>query len=723
MRYRWVMLAFALGAGAFSAVTACREADTRGAIMLTFNTDLSVPKDVKSVGLYITQAGNVLHFNRYPAVESGGKYLVRFPSTFAVVSNGSATAAPVRVKVVAYREDAMGQPDAFIMREAITRVPTDRTALLRMPLQYLSQGHVKTGTGVTTATTKGIRTLSREPTPDETIFSDCPDPNTQGIIDGVCDSIEIDSATLPTYDPRDAFGGGNTVDDPNASCFAIETCLERPFAVAVDEAGCTSRESVLDPDHLNLAIETNDRLGVCNNGQCRVVLDRVEPNERGGWYLGSDGRAVLPKAVCMQLNVGNIKNVIATGLCASKDVKTPVCAEWTNPSAKPQPITKPAAQSPFGGMLTDAGPGDGGPVFLFENVGPTDLRPMSLVIRGTQGYLAGKDGRVYVFDKNKPDMGGAEAVFTPDTTDAGALPTYGYTIAVVENSITGSTIAVRGARRDREPFVLAEARVRASTAPTWLSAQAKLTGTAIVDFPTLGSPLVMQTLGMVAVPGYGVAFVGKVSNTMTTRYEPFKATSQQLEVGQALQANPMGAGGSRNVDDGAIGADGTTVYFAYLNGNTTLDVVRTNVALPPRIDPVAAFARDATRRVYAIAATDVSSVYMISTSGTETGVYRINKTGLATQTPELVTSASFITDEKSMFNGIAVDDRADGYVYYTATDGVWAVNKVGAPVKQQLAASDARSIVFDRDVTTGVAHVYWTYLASPNGGIQRRLAL
>lgn len=61
-----LLVAALLSAGA---APSCSE-KTAGAIMLAFSTDLSVPKDIKAVGLYITQRGQVLHYGDYPVQET-----------------------------------------------------------------------------------------------------------------------------------------------------------------------------------------------------------------------------------------------------------------------------------------------------------------------------------------------------------------------------------------------------------------------------------------------------------------------------------------------------------------------------------------------------------------------------------------------------------------------------------------------------------------------------
>jgi hypothetical protein len=721
--------ALGLGAG-----TACREADTRGAIMLAFNTDLSVPKDVKSVGLYITQAGNVLHFNRYPAVESGGQYLVRFPSTFAVVSNGSATAAPVRVKVVAYREDAMGQPDAFIMREAITRVPTDRTALLRMPLQYLSQGSLKTGTGVNT---QSVRTLSREPTPDETILSTCSTPNTH-LVDGECASSEIDSATLPTYDPKETFGGGSAPDDPSASCFAVEACLDRPFPVAIDQATCTSVERVADPANLNLALETTDGLGVCSNDQCRVVLDRVESNERGGWYLGSDGRAVLPKAVCAQFNKGNIRSVLATGRCASKDAKTPVCAAWTNPNAKATPVAKPDAPPPFsgdggvpdGGPPGDSGVLDGSTMGVIENVGPGEPLPMALTIFNNRAFVVTKKGRVVSFDKEKPDMdGGSNVQVVFDEDPGGTGKEFGYTIAV-SRTMDSQAIAVRCARTTGNAF----AKVLPLGSTTW---PMQLKPLRFAPRGSFGTPL-YQTLGVASAAPYGFVVATKIVDGVggPETYQPFKLASDDIETTGMPAALALNAMQETHPSEGAVGSDDKAVYFAVqsLAANATIlskytiGFLQTAAQASPDDRKIATMPTTEGHRVYALSAGDPDYVYFISDffgPPIASRLYRAKKDG-STPSPELVHTSMepLVASELDVFNGVAADDDPRGWVYYTSSSKVWAVSKV-SKMAIVISPTDVRprAIVFDKDGAN--SYVYWTYLGSGgmNGGVRRIKAL
>ena len=130
-----------LCAAAFGSAGCGKETATPG-LMLAFSSDMSVPKDITAVGLYIrTRTGTVIYNRVVPAeVSPSGTRTVRFPSTFAVLSNGPP--ATVRVQLIAYGQGGVGARKAIVMRDSTTGVPTNRVGLLRMPLLWLNQGSV-----------------------------------------------------------------------------------------------------------------------------------------------------------------------------------------------------------------------------------------------------------------------------------------------------------------------------------------------------------------------------------------------------------------------------------------------------------------------------------------------------------------------------------------------------------------------------------------------------
>jgi hypothetical protein len=432
----------------------CVEAKTAGALMLAFNTDLSVPKDIKAVGLYITRNGQPIHADTYPAVEANGKYLVRFPSTFAVVSNGEAS-GPVKIQFVAFKKATPADP--YIMRESVTTVPTTRIAMLRMPLNFIDQGHVFNSSQLTTKSsdklsvnssgesTGGLSILASVPTLGDPLTSDCTGEN-QGIVDGVCDSIYVDSATLPDYDPKLVFGSGNELGE-GSSCFDAAQCMQSAVTVALDNNECTV-SGTPDLERVNVALETSDGQGVCvpGGGPCYVVLDKAGANGKGGWRI-QNGKIVLPKGVCTAEVQKAIKSIFTSANCLPKVAEIPVCGPWSLEKATPvsvvdagPPVTPPrdATVEPDGQVPEDGGDirdaALDGRLTLDArtdppamDVGPGEMNPTSISIFQNQVYVACEKGKVVRFNE---DGSGVSVV----VNSGGAQPNDIYRIAVVPNA-------------------------------------------------------------------------------------------------------------------------------------------------------------------------------------------------------------------------------------------------------------------------------------------------
>lgn len=720
--------------GLLGSSSGCREGEKRGAIMLAFNTDLSVPKDVKSVGLYITQSGNVLHFRDYPAVESTNpnEYLVHFPSTFAVVSGGQAS-GPVRVQIVAYRSAAPAQP--FILKEAITTVPTDRTALLRMPLQYLDAGEerIKNG-GVLATQGSGLRTLASPPTPTALLTSDCPDPATQGIVDGECGSIVIDSAGLPDYKAEDVFGGGSTPEDSNALCFDANACMSDAIPVGVNGNDCVSIEPSRDPNNLNVAIETRivngvDGFGLCEgtgvDRHCRVVLDRVEAGKPGGWYLRSDNRVVLPKAVCTKVQKGEVVGLFASAKCDSKRADLPVCGPWGLTSAKPKPVAQPDAGPPIG----DGGPigpplDDGGMMMGIQDIGPGEKMPMGIAVLNARAYVVARNGHLYSFDKDKSDPGSNVQVVMPEDPP-GQGREFGYSLAV-SRTATSDAVVVRGSRTPNAGGLAASATFLPTGAPSWpVGVRMMQLGPA---FESAAPPFRDQVYGVAKVGQYGFVFAGQsVDSTMAFQlWQSYRLKIGEIEI--ASQPVPLSL---NDVDEsylheGAVDGDANAAYFAVYSPTLSKTIVTQYQTA--ELDSTARFPTDTKRigefprghRVFALSARDPVYVYALAhdPQTLQDGIFRLKKDRSIPSAEEVVRLPpnALVRDPMQVLNGIVADENPNGHVYYTTSDAVWAVNK-GSKVPMTISPTEVRP----RAVTLDDDHVYWTYLGMPgqNGGTRR----
>src|SRR5438552_4380880 len=191
-----VVRCLAAVAAAAIVVVACssKDAGPLGELMLSFQSDMSLPKDVDSVRLLITQNGVVKFDNQYAVGPSPSQTL---PATLGVLPPAD-KGAPVRIQL-----SALQKGKARTLREVVTTVPGDRVALLRLPIEWLCDG---TANEVSTGT----------------YASSC--PGEQSCLAGDCTSNNVDSAQLPNYVAKDVFGGG---DDKGAggSCFETSGCF------------------------------------------------------------------------------------------------------------------------------------------------------------------------------------------------------------------------------------------------------------------------------------------------------------------------------------------------------------------------------------------------------------------------------------------------------------------------------------------------------------------
>ncbi len=117
--------------------------------MIAITSDLSVTKDMDEVRVEVSRDdGTVLPTRQIPILPAQpvpfGKPL---PGTLAITPPDAGGEA-VHVRITARHTDHdTGETTNRIVREAIAKVPTDRVALLRMPLHWLCDGKVKPDTG------------------------------------------------------------------------------------------------------------------------------------------------------------------------------------------------------------------------------------------------------------------------------------------------------------------------------------------------------------------------------------------------------------------------------------------------------------------------------------------------------------------------------------------------------------------------------------------------
>jgi hypothetical protein len=303
------------------------ESKPRGGLVLATSTDMQIPKDITHVGVQIIPSSGV------PVLENWyslwGSEQNKLPATLTV--EPGQTGGSVRIRVFGRR-----QSDVLTLKEATTTVPRDRVALLRMPIEWLSKGMVRTdSTGFPTEDDAGSMASAADGPRMKSWASTCPTGQTAQA--GECVSSAVDSSKLLTYWPGAVYGGAGS----DATCFDTVKCFKTPVYVTIsDRSQCIAQPVAgVDPKQLTLGLVPADGSGICGPGGCVVPLDFVASGSDGsGWTLEKDG-AHLPHAVCTKLDQGSVRAVVAATQCPSKTAETPTCGPWSSVGAGEAPPT------------------------------------------------------------------------------------------------------------------------------------------------------------------------------------------------------------------------------------------------------------------------------------------------------------------------------------------------------------------------------------------------
>ena len=286
------------GGGACSA----SKEPTRGELIIAFQTDLSVPKDIRSLVVSIYSEGQRIYFQEFPLAPDGRFYL---PATLAVVE-GKRPNVPVTLRVTGL--DSARK--ARVIRQAISTVPKARLSLLHMPLQWLCLD----------------KDIVESTDVDATrIFNDECTADGKTCLSGECKPAEVDPLTLPEYAGELVFGGVPFPGLSGGVCLDVLGCFAQGAEV-VPDASCRVQLPSAAEDNVNIGLVLPPGgPGICGGQACIVALDR---DDLVGWRL-QDGRAQLPPAICERLGK-DIQAVALTTHCAAKTTQTPICGPWTN---------------------------------------------------------------------------------------------------------------------------------------------------------------------------------------------------------------------------------------------------------------------------------------------------------------------------------------------------------------------------------------------------------
>jgi hypothetical protein len=283
-----------------------------GGLMLAIQTDLSAPKDVAAVGLYITSDGRPI-FSDVREVAPTGE--VRFPATIAIVADEARPRAQVKIRVIAFKDSG----EVRVLRDILTTVPKGRTGLLRAPLLWINEGS-GSGSRLQLSSSLGTRDGTTPPDGFTAITSACPDGQT--FLEGECGDARVDGDALPDFQEKEVFGGGDG-SGKGGRCFDVLGCFAGAAPVDVDASTCSASLGGTDAASPNLsfavALPASAQAGECKDGTCLVPLDKGV-----GWNAGGLG-VTFPKALCARIASGKALGIVRSTTCATKDATVPSC--------------------------------------------------------------------------------------------------------------------------------------------------------------------------------------------------------------------------------------------------------------------------------------------------------------------------------------------------------------------------------------------------------------
>lgn len=244
--------------------------DKKGQIILALQTDMSLPDDITRVKIEVKADGVSKHDRTYvvdPDVEGAEK----IPATLSVVA-GEKDNQTVELKVIALRPgEGSGGLEPRTLNKTITTIPTERIAMLRVPMQWLC--------------TQEVTEID-----DGEYESNC-EPNADGketaCINGACKEVRVNSANLPDFNEEAVFGGSDS--GSGGTCFPTEECFDRGQTLQPDENCVVTFEPDSD-EIINFAVLAKGG-GICRvteTGEklCYVALDN---SKDAGWYELEDG--------------------------------------------------------------------------------------------------------------------------------------------------------------------------------------------------------------------------------------------------------------------------------------------------------------------------------------------------------------------------------------------------------------------------------------------------
>lgn len=279
------------------ACTTTKHEPKRGELVLYLQTDLSIPEDVSSLRVEVVKTGRVQFAQTYLI---GPSPLLEVPATLSIVA-GDDPSEPVSIRILA-RQVAPGADGddgvPRVLREIVTTVPPNRSALLPITLQWLCADE---------------KSLTVD---DGEVSNACGEGET--CVAGSCEPQAIDSSTLADFDARVLDGQA-----PSSGCFDATTCLAAAALSPVDPASCSVAAPTGAREAWNFALRLPpDSGGSCDATHCFVPLDEGVD----GWRADDNGRILLPPAVC---EGSTPLEVVVSTTCPTKTELIPICGPAT----------------------------------------------------------------------------------------------------------------------------------------------------------------------------------------------------------------------------------------------------------------------------------------------------------------------------------------------------------------------------------------------------------
>jgi hypothetical protein len=301
---------YPLLAAALLASAGCDSSGPQGELVIAVSTDMAMPQQIDNVAVQVLMRGSVVFDQNYP-VGSGAEG-AGIPATLTLASGSRRD--PVTVRVSGQRR---GRWRTY--REATTTVPVDRSAMLRMPVQWLCDESAK---AIPFRDSNGVTRIQ--------MASACDEGNT--CVAGRCIPTLIDEATLPDFAPQQVFGGAENPE--NGECFDTIPCMAPGSIVEPDEECAIPKP---DGDAVNVALRvTND--GICDATTGTICFVPLDQDSIEGWSPREDSnRLQLPEAVCDKLKSRRVNAVYVSTECPTKVPSIPPCGPWSSVGKKPGP--------------------------------------------------------------------------------------------------------------------------------------------------------------------------------------------------------------------------------------------------------------------------------------------------------------------------------------------------------------------------------------------------